>query len=56
MKNIFVSYVNNTSKNVKHNEAIFNGWDADVIIEDIKLAVLWNGKWHYEKDNKKSFC
>jgi len=31
------------------NESIFNGWDADVIIEDIKVAVLWNGKWHYEK-------
>lgn len=40
-------------KNVKHNEAIFNGWDADVIIEDIKLAVLWNGKWHYEKITEK---
>lgn len=34
---------------VKFNEAIFNGWDADIIIEDLKLAVLWNGKWHYEK-------
>lgn len=29
--------------NVKHNESIFNGWDADIIIEDIKFAVLWNG-------------
>lgn len=36
-------------QNVKHNEPLFNGWDADVIIEDIKVAVLWNGKWHYEK-------
>lgn len=36
-------------KNVKHNESIFNGWDADIIIEDIKVAILWNGKWHYEK-------
>ena len=35
-------------KDVKHNEPIFNGWDADVIIEDIKTAVLWNGKWHYK--------
>lgn len=34
---------------VKHNEPIFNGWDADVIIEDIKVAVLWNGVWHYKK-------
>lgn len=37
---------------VKSNESIFNGWDADVIIEDIKVAVLWNGKWHYEKITK----
>ena len=36
-------------KSVKHNESIFNGWDADVIIEDVKLAILWNGKWHYQK-------
>ena len=34
--------------NVKHNESIFNEWDADVIIEDIKFAVLWNGPWHYK--------
>ena len=38
---------------VKSNESVFNGWDADVIIEDIKVAVLWNGKWHYEKITKK---
>ena len=35
--------------NVKHNESIFNGWDADIIIEDIKFAVLWNGPWHYKQ-------
>ena len=35
--------------NVEHNKAIFNGWDADVIIHDIKYAILWNGKWHYEQ-------
>jgi hypothetical protein len=35
------------------NESMFNGWDADVIIEDIKVAVLWNGKWHYEKITEK---
>ncbi len=40
-------------KEVKFNEPIFNGWDADVIIEDLKLAILWNGKWHYEKITKK---
>jgi hypothetical protein len=35
--------------NVKHNESIFDGWDADVILMDEKVAVLCNGKWHYEK-------
>lgn len=39
--------------NVKHNEPLFNGWDADVIIEDYKVAVLWNGKWHYQKLTKQ---
>lgn len=34
------------------NESIFNGWDADIIIEDIKYAVLWNGVWHYKKITK----
>lgn len=40
-------------KSVKFNEPIFNGWDADIIIDDLKLAISWNGKWHYEKITKK---
>lgn len=36
-------------QNVKFNKPMFNGWDADVIIEDLKLTVLWNGAWHYKK-------
>ena len=39
--------------NVKNNECIFNGWDADVIIEDIKYAILWNGIWHYKQIYKR---
>lgn len=39
-------------ENVEHNVPIFNGWDADVIIHDIKVAVLWNGIWHYQKIKK----
>lgn len=39
-------------KEVKHNEPIFNGWDADIIIEDIKYAILWNGPWHYRQVTK----
>lgn len=37
---------------VRHNEPIFNGWDADVIIDDNKHAVLWNGRWHYDELSK----
>ena len=29
---------------VLNNEAIFNGWDADIIITNYKIAILWNGK------------
>jgi len=39
--------------NVECNKQIFNGWDADVIIHDLKIAVLWNGAWHYKQCNKK---
>ena len=35
-----------------HNQAMFNGWDADIIIPSLKLAILWNGIWHYEKVHK----
>jgi len=49
---LFYELCNKHFKEVKHNESIFNGWDADVIIEDIKLAVLWNGTWHYKKITK----
>ena len=27
--------------------------DADIIIHDIKYAVLWNGAWHYKKITQK---
>ena len=30
-----------------------NGWDADVILPNEKVAVLWNGKWHRQKITKK---
>jgi hypothetical protein len=35
----------------KHNFIIAEGWDADIVISEIKVAVLWNGPWHY-KDMK----
>lgn len=45
----FCTLCENYFNNVEHNKAIFNGWDADIIIHDIKFAILWNGKWHYEQ-------
>ena len=32
-----------------HNVPMFNGWDADVIIPSLKIAVMWNGVWHRKK-------
>ncbi len=43
---LFYSLCKEKFKNVKHNEPIFNGWDVDVILEDYKIAILWNGNWH----------
>ncbi len=34
---------------VRHNESLVNGWDADIIIDDTKTAILWNGPWHYQE-------
>lgn len=49
----FANLCINKYKNVECNANIFNGWDADIIIHDLKIAILWNGKWHYEKITKK---
>lgn len=35
------------------NQIIVNGWDADIVIPDLKLAILWNGIWHYQKVTKQ---
>lgn len=35
------------------NKPMFNGWDADVILPLHKVAVLWNGPWHYVKLTEK---
>lgn len=32
---------------------MFNGWDADVILKHLKIAILYNGIWHYKKVRKK---
>lgn len=43
--------------NITTNEQCFkdkngNYWDADVILHDQKVAVLWNGIWHYKQVRK----
>jgi len=45
----FSEYCKETFLNVKLNIPIFNGWDADIILPDYKIAILWNGPWHYKK-------
>lgn len=49
---LFANLCKNHFETVLHNEQMFNGWDADVILPDLKIAILWNGKWHYEKIKK----
>lgn len=49
----FFELCKNEFDNVLNNEKIFDGWDADVILTDYKIAILWNGKWHYEKITKE---
>lgn len=31
---------------------MFNGWDADIILPDFKIAIQWNGAWHYNMVTK----
>lgn len=28
-------------------------WDADIIIHTLKVAILWNGIWHYKQIGKR---
>lgn len=46
---MFADLCKSVFKNVLENEAMFNGWDADIILPDYKIAVLWNGNWHFKK-------
>lgn len=40
--------------NVESNKVIADGWDADIVIEEFKLAILWNGPWHYKEMKHKN--
>lgn len=39
----------NEFQNVTHNTQIIDGWDADILLHDYKIAILWNGPWHYKE-------
>jgi len=45
---LFYSKIKEIFPDTIKNERIFNGSDADIIIPSIKLAIHWNGKWHYQ--------
>jgi len=49
----FYNLCKKTFTNISNNEKFFNGWDADVILHNEKIAILWNGIWHYKKITKK---
>jgi len=36
------------------NKVIAEGWDADIVLEGYKIAVMWNGPWHYKSLNFKN--
>ena len=41
-------------QNISHNKPIANGWDADILLEDYQIAILWNGPWHYKEMGLKN--
>lgn len=53
---LFATLCANEFSNVSTNEPFFvskyGNWDADVILHDHKIAVLWNGIWHYKQVRK----
>jgi len=40
-------------EDVLPNHIIADGWDADIVIPSLKLAIMWHGPWHY-RDMKMS--
>jgi hypothetical protein len=37
-----------------HNKVLVNGWDADIVIDKYKIAIMWNGPWHYKEMKHKN--
>jgi len=49
---IYFSEVCSKDFTITTNEPFFDGWDADVIIHSEKVAIMWNGQWHYKQISK----
>lgn len=50
---LFANKCINHFQQVTINDAVFEGWDADILVWEHKIAVLWNGPWHYKKLRRK---
>ena len=46
---LFFELINEQFDDALPNQRIFNGFDADVTIPSLKLAIHWNGIWHYKQ-------
>lgn len=38
-----------TRYHVDANKVIMDGWDIDISIPELKIAIMWNGPWHYKE-------
>lgn len=45
---LFAEKLTQVGINVITNKKMFEGFDADVILPDYKLAIHWNGAWHWK--------
>ena len=45
----FAKLIKNDISNVITNKRMFNGFDADIILLDQKIAIHWNGPFHYRQ-------
>lgn len=41
----------NIDKNSESNKVLVDGWDTDIFIPSLNLAIMWNGPWHYKEMN-----
>ena len=44
-------YLSEHFNNIDHSYIVSNGWDTDIALLDYKIAIFWNGPWHYREMN-----